>query len=73
MACEISPICDFLFGSIRTNLLMNTVNVELTVQMERGIYTYRKDHTMESMIFTLWSKKVTPFPSLRCKTPGISG
>ena len=28
---------------------------------------YRKYHTTESMIFTPWSKKVTPFPSLRCK------
>ena len=67
MACKISPICDFFFGSIRTNLLMDTVDVELTVWMVKGIYMYRKDHTMESMIFTPWSKKVTPFPSLRCK------
>ena len=67
MACEISPICNFLFGSIRTNLWMDTVDVELTVQMVKGIYTYRKDHTVDSMIFTAWNKKVTPFPSLRCK------
>ena len=26
-----------------------------------------KDHTAESMIFTLYSKKVLPFPSLRWK------
>ena len=31
MAWEISPVCDFLFGSIRTRLLMDTVDVELTV------------------------------------------
>ena len=35
--------------------------------MVKGIYTCRKNHTAESMIFTLWSKKVTPFPSLRHK------
>ena len=52
MACEISPICDSLFGSIRTNLLMDTVDVELTVWMIKGIYPYRKDHTTESTIFT---------------------
>ena len=52
MACEISPICDFLFGSIETNLPVDTVDIELTVQMVKGIYTYRKDDTMESMIFT---------------------
>ena len=56
MEREISPICDFLFGSIRTSLLTDTVDVELTVQMVKGIYTYRKDHTTESMIFTPWSK-----------------
>ena len=67
MACEISAIGDFLFGSIRTNLPMETVDVELTVQMVKGIYTYGKDHIMDSMIFTPWSKKVTPFPSLRSK------
>ena len=58
---------NFLFGSLKTTLLTDTVDTELTVWMVKGIYTYRKDHTMESMIFTPWSKKVTPFPSLRCK------
>ena len=67
MACEISPICDFLFGSLRITLPTDTVDVEMTVQMVKGIYTYRKDHTTESMIFTPWNKKVTPFLSLRCK------
>ena len=63
MAHDISSICDFLFGSIRTNVLMDTVDVELTVWMVKGIYTYRKDHTAESTIFTLWSKMVTPSPA----------
>ena len=67
MTCEISPICAFLFGLIRTNLLMDTVDIELTVWMVKGIYMYRKDHTVESRIFTSWSKKMTPFPSLRHK------
>ena len=67
MAREISPICDFLFSSIRTGLLTDTVDVELTVQTVKRIYTYRKDHTTESMIFTPWSKKMILFPSLRRK------
>ena len=46
---------------------MDTVDVVLTVWMVKGIYAYRKDHTMESMIFTPWNKKVTPSPSLRHK------
>ena len=67
MAREISPIYDFIFGLIRPSLLMDTVDVELTVQMVKEIYIYRKDHTVEFAIFTPWSKKVIPFPSLRHK------
>ena len=67
MAREINPICDFIFGSIRTSLLMDMVDVDLTIWAVKGIYTYRKDHTTESMIFTPWSKKLIPFPSLRWK------
>ena len=67
MAWEISPMCDFIFGSIRTSLLTDKVDVGLTIQVVKGIYKYRKDHTAVSTIFTWWSKKVIPFPSLRCK------
>ena len=67
MAREIRPICNFIFGSIRTSLLKDTVDVDLTIQTVKGIYTYRKDHTVESMLFTPWSKKVIPFPFLRQK------
>ena len=52
MAREISPVCDFIFGSIRTSLLTDTVDVDLTIRMVKGIYTYCKDHTAESTIFT---------------------
>ena len=62
-----SPICNFIFGSIRTCLPTDTVDIDLTISTVKGIYTYRKDCTVESMIFTLWSKKVIPFPSLRWK------
>ena len=65
MAREIRSICNFIFGMIRTCLLTDTVDVDLTVRRVKGIYTYRKDHTTESTIFTLWSKKVILFPSLR--------
>ena len=65
MAREISPVCDFIFKLIITCLPTDMVDVGLTVRMVNGIYMYRKDHTMESTIFTLWSKKVISFPSLR--------
>ena len=67
MAREISPVCDFTFGSLCTCLMMDTVDIELNIKMVTGIYTYPKDHTVESIVFSLWSKSVIPFPSLRHK------
>ena len=67
MAREISPVCYFIFRWIRTSLLMDTVDIDLTVWTVKGIYMYRKDHTIESMIFMPWSNKVISFPSLRQK------
>ena len=37
------------------------------IRMVQGIYIYCKDHMAKSTIFVLWSKNVTPFPSLRKK------
>ena len=68
MAREVSPVCNFIFGSTCMCLPTDTVDVELTIRTVKGIYTYHhKDHTVESIIFTPWSKSVIPFPSLRCK------
>ena len=67
MAREINPMCDFIFRSIRTGLPTDTGDVELTIRMVKGIYTYHKDHTSESTVFSPWSRTVTPFPSLRRK------
>ena len=73
MAREISLVCHFICGSICTSLLTDTVDVELSIKTVKGIYTYHKDHTVELTIFTLWSKSVIPFPSLRHKNASISG
>ena len=67
MAIQISPICNFIFGSIQTGLLTDTVDVGLTIRMVKGIYTYRKDHTAESTVFSPWSMTVIPFPFLHMK------
>ena len=66
MAREISPICNFIFRSIHTRLLTDTVDVKLTIHMVKGIYMYRKGHIAESMVFSPWNRTVIPFPSL-CK------
>ena len=67
MATEINPVCDFISGSIPMCLLTDMVDIELTIRMMKGIYTYCKDHTVESTIFSPWRKSVIPFPSLRQK------
>ena len=67
MAREISLVSDFIFISISTGLPMDTVDVELMIRTVKGIYTYRKDHTAESMVFSQWSRTVIPFPSLHRK------
>ena len=33
MEREINPVCDFIFGSIHMCLLMDTVDVELTIRL----------------------------------------
>ena len=67
MAREISPICNFIFGLIYKGLPTDMVDMELTVRTVKGIYTYRKDHTAESTVFSPWSMTVIPFPSLHKK------
>ena len=67
MAREISPICDLIFGSIRTSLPTDMVDTDLTIWTVKGIYTYWKGHTTKSTISTPQCKKVIPFPSLRWK------
>ena len=64
MAREISPMCDFIFSSICMSLPTDMVNVELTIRTVKGIYTYRKDHTAKSTVFSPWSRTITPFPLL---------
>ena len=67
MAREISLVCNFIFGSVCANLPTDTVDIELTIRTVKGIYTYRKDHVAESMVFSPWSRSVIPFPLLRRK------
>ena len=67
MAREISLVCDFIFSSICKSLLTDMVDMELMIRTVKGIYTYRKDHMAESMVFSPWSRTLIPFPSLCMK------
>ena len=70
MAREINPVCDFIFGSIYMCLLTDMMDVGLTIMMVKGIYTYCKDHTVESMIFFQWSESDS-LPFFGMKDSGI--
>ena len=67
MAREISSICNFIFGSVWSGLLMDTVDIEVTVRTVKGIYTYRRDHMAKFTVFSPWSRTIMPFPSLSRK------
>ena len=62
MAREISSVCNFIFSSIHMHLWTDMVDVELMIRTGKGIYTFRKDHTTESTVFSPWSRTVIPFP-----------
>ena len=67
MAREISLVCNFIFRSICTSLPTDTVDIELTIRMVKGIYAYRKDRIAKFMVFSPWSRTLIPFPSLHRK------
>ena len=52
MAREISPVCDLIFGLIRTCLLTDTVDVDLTVRTVK-VYTHTERITLWSLLFLL--------------------
>ena len=47
----------------------DTVDVEMTIQMVDGIYTYRRDQTTQMTSYSQWSRQVKPFSSPRKKIP----
>ena len=62
MAREISPVCNFIFRSIWTELLTDTVDIELTIRMVKGKYTYRKDIWPNPQCFCHGVGLLFPFP-----------
>ena len=47
MAREISPMCDLIFGSIRTSLLTDMVDIDVTIWTVMGIYMYKKEKIID--------------------------
>ena len=67
MACDLAPTCNFLFGYILCTLLDDTVDIDITVHVLKGIHTFRKDQTIQLSKHSPWGMEVKPFPSLRKK------
>ena len=67
MACEMKPICNFVFGFLLCTLPMDTIDVEIMVRMVKGIHTFKKDHTTETATCCPLSRKIKPFLSLQKK------
>ena len=65
MACELKPSCDFLFRFCQCAFPEDTIYIEVTVRMVKGIHTYRTDHTTKSGTCSPWSRQMKPFPLCR--------
>ena len=59
--------CDFDFHYFHCAIPKDTVDVEMTIWMMDGIYTYRRDQTTQITSYSPWSRQVKPFSSLRRK------
>ena len=64
MACLLHLQCNFLHGYFRCQLPVETVDVEVKVQMMQGIHTFRRDRTSQVIKFNPWSTRLCPYPSL---------
>ena len=58
---------DFDFHYFHCAIPEDTVDVEMTIQMVDGIYTYKRDQATQKMSYSPWGRKVKPFSSLRKK------
>ena len=67
MACDLAPSCNFLYGVLSYHLPEDTIDVELTVRMLKGIHSYRKDCSTQISSCSPWSLQVCPFLSLTKK------
>ena len=57
MAREINPVCNFIFGSIHTCLLTDTVDIELTIRIVKA-YTLAAKITLQNPLSSLLGAKV---------------
>ena len=55
MACDLAPLCNFLYGFFQCQLPEDTIDVEIIVKTMKGIHTFKKpwqpDIIMQPMEF----------------------
>ena len=64
MAVDPVPQCNFLYGFFHFNLLEDTIDVEITMKALKGIHTFRKDHSAQTLVCSPWGSHNESFPSL---------
>ena len=67
MACVLAHKCNFLYWFFQCQLLEDTIDVEITVRMVKGIHTFKGDQTTPVISCRPWSSQLHPFPSLAKK------
>ena len=67
MACELSANCELIFGILSCNLQRDAIDMDLKVCTLWGIYTYKKERSIQVSKYSPWGTNVKPFPSLQKK------
>ena len=55
---------NFLHGFFHCDLPEDTIDVEITVRILKGIHIFRKNHGMQSSVCSSWGSAIKSFPSL---------
>ena len=67
MACKLKHTCNFLFSFFQCALPNDTIDIEFTVRIVKGIHPYRKDNTSKQVTCSSCSRQMKPFLSLQKK------
>ena len=64
MTCNLEPQCNFLYGFFLCKLLEDTIDMEITMRMMKGIHTFKKVCNNKTSSCSPLGLQVHPFPSL---------
>ena len=64
MTCILKPECNFLHGYLGCLIPIETIDVEVKIQIMSNIHTFRRDQTTQVISCNPWSTRLCPYPSL---------